>query len=301
MDKKIKLKKTSRVNFGFLEEKNEWLPSSQYVQAITQYDKNGNVLIDVHYSASGETDSKNEFVYDENGFLVREVIYIDDKEIAETHLFENNEKGLPVKEVVEYQEGGRTVVSYAYNDDGKLLEKIISDDDGEVEEIFKNEYSGGNLIREIACDGDNELMEEVKYTFDEENNLIEIISWNREDLEKGKLTHEYNEKGQRICSKTYNCAGQLIARSKMLYNEKGQLFQNEDEDQLGVKITTLSYDNNDNIILQEEYTNEEEVDLRIERVFDDSGELVNSSVYVNRHGQLPDLYYSVNSEFEYYE
>jgi hypothetical protein len=300
MGKKISKRTTNRYNFVYSQEKDQWVVGSNYISAVQEFDMEGHMLKESTFNADGEPEELNEYKYDEQGRLAEELIYFEAKEVAETHRFEYDGEQL-LKEFVFYQDGSEDTISFTYNSEGKLIEKVLIDSDGEMESREKFEYSGELLLHEEVLGPDEQPISDSRYSYDEKGNLIETILWTQEDGELGRIVHEYDENGKRDCTERYNPSGQIVARTTFTLDEKGNVIEMLDEDTSGSKNTKLENDEKGNITFQEEYNEENELNHRIERVFNEEGETMETTVFVDRHGKAPDQYYTIKFEFEYFE
>jgi hypothetical protein len=301
MEKKIRTRTSERSNYVYSQEKDEWVVETTFRNSLQEFDERGNLIKEASYNVMGDLEVLNYYRYDDKGYLIEQIIHFDEDEIAETHRMENREDGKPLKEIVEYADGSVDTVTFNYDSDGNLLEEVEKDSDGIVEshEVYK--FQNKKLIHEITFGPENTKMTENFHTYDEKGNLLESSMWNAEDGTLSKVVNEYDDKGQRVETRHYNNAEQLIARSIFTYDEKGNIVELEEEDGTGLRNTKIENDDKGNMTLQEEFSETGELNLRIERTYDEQGQLAESAVYIDRHNQMPEVYYTVTYQTGYYE
>jgi YD repeat-containing protein len=300
MDKKVSKRTTTRHNFVYHEDEKNWVEGQYYITNIQELDANGNLLSERSYNRDGESGEHNEYHYNEQGKVVEELIYFDDDELAETHRYEYGENGKVKTESIAYQDGSADSVHYTYDAAGNLLERKQVDEDGEIESLEVYQYNGELLLQESIYNGDKELISDARHSYDEKNNVVETIAWTLERDEQLRTVYEYDEKGNRDCIEYYNGAGQIVARNSYTFDEQGYLTEMIEEDTMSTKTTKFQNDAEGRVLLQEEFNEKEELNHRIERTFNEDGELIESLVYVDRHDQGPDQYYAVRVELEYF-
>ncbi len=301
MARKIKTRTTTRYNYAYSQETEAWIVANSHITSMQAFDEAGNMTAEKTFTREGEASEHNEYVYNDKAQLIEELLYFEGNELAERHIFEYREDGKMAKETITYQDSYSDYVTYLYDDLGNLIERRQQDEDGEVESLEQYEYEGELLKKETVYGSEQEFISEAIHTYDDKKNLIETKSRGKEDHEDVRMVYEYDEKGNRDCAERYNKEGQIMARTTFTFDDKGNVIELFEEDTTTSKTTKMQYDDHDNVLLHEEFNDQEELNHRIERVWDEDGELVESMVYVDRHDQGPDQYYCVKQEFEYYE
>jgi YD repeat-containing protein len=301
MEKKVKKRIATRNNYVYSQDREEWVVETSFLYTKQVFDKHGNLLKDAGYNIFGDFETLNVYQYDEKGNLIEQHIHYDENEIAETHRMENREDGKPLREIVEYADGSVDTVTFSYDDNGYLLEEVEMDADGVVESHEIYEFIKGKMIHEVTFGPEETKMTENFHTYDEKGNLLESKLWNSENGDQGRVVHEYDEKDQRTETLHYNAAGQLIERSIYTYDDKGNVVELEEEDTTGLRRTKFELDGKNNILLQEEHNEAGDLNLRIERSYDEEGQLAETAVFIDRHNEMPEVYYTVVYETEYFQ
>lgn len=300
MEKNVKLKKTLRNNYVYSDEQEDWVEGVSYLTQEQRYDVAGHLVEEKSFNRDGEQGEHNEYVYNDQGQLTETLIYYEGNELAERHAFTYGDDGKLLTEKILYQESYADYVYFTYDSNGNLIERRHADEDGEVESQQKYVYDGPRLMQETSLGSEGEMLADIRYEYDENGRLVKSYHKGREDHEEYSMVYEYDEAGNRDCVERYNKDGQIMARTTMTHDAKGNVVESFDEDTAKSSTTKYQYDEKDHNILEEDFNEKEELNYRIERIYDDAGELIESLVYMDRHDQGPDQYYSVRVEFEYF-
>lgn len=300
MDRKVKTKTTTRYDYVYDQEREEWVVGNHYVTEVQERDEAGHLISEKSFNRDGELGEHNEYRYNEQGQVIEERIYFEGEELAELHTFEYREDGKMSVEHIEYQDSYRDQIIYSYDAGGNLTERRQVDEDGEVESCEAFVYEGEFLMKETVIGSEGEFVSESVHRYDEQKNLVETLLRGREDHESGRLVYEYDERGNRDCIERFNINGEIIARTTNTFDDKDNIIEIFEEDTTTSKTIKFQVDEQGKIVLQEEFNDKEELNHRIERIYDPEGELIESVVYVDRHDQGPDQYYSIKQAFEYF-
>ncbi len=267
--------------------------------SFTEFDKNGNVLMEIKYNAEGNAEEKYMNTFDEKGRLIEEIYYLTEDEIAEHKTYEYDDEGKVWRAFKHYVDGSEDVTDYKYDDEGKVIEKVTTDSDGEMEEKEVFSYKNGKLeSRELFESG--ELTFRETFAFDESGNLIETSSYHEDDGTT-RYTHAYNEKGILIKTLKYNDEDQLVAKSEYILTEAGKISELVEETRFGKSITKLVYDERGNAIEQIETNEKGEINSRAIRKYNENDDVVESSVDINFYGNQIDQHYTLKYEYTYFD
>lgn len=297
---KIKSEKAVKTDFMYNDENEEWIEAKSYTISNNEFDENGNLTKERTFNSAGEFHEFNDFNYDEKGFLIEKIIYLDEDEIAERAVYTNDETGKPLKKTTIYQESSEDYTEFIYNENGKLIQKVRKDDDGYVEEKEIAEYKGELLMTEMSYGLDNELIQKTTYAYDEKGRNISTNYDDYLDGEKSRVENVFNESGYKEKTLTYNSENQLIAKSLFEYDEKNRVYEIIEEDRKSYKKTKFTYNDSDNVILQEEFDEDDNLILSIDRTYDENGNIVKSAVFIEAAGQNVAQYYEVDYSYEYF-
>lgn len=264
-----------------------------------EFDPENHLIEEIVFNRDGNIEQIQRYIYQDNK-LMEEVSLDENKEVVERKTYEYSDKGILQKELIHYSDGFFDTLTYYYDEKGQPSKKILIDSDEDPESVEIFEYEGKNLINHQIFDGNENLLFKKTQTFDQNNNIIEIVE---EDLETGsyfKKMHEYDNEGRHLENLTYNEKEELIERVVFFYNEKGSLTEVIEENQKGKNHTYMEYDEKGNLIYQEEKNLEDILIGRVERKYNEDNMVVESHVYSHHHGLGPDINYLISYTYEFH-
>lgn len=270
-------------------------PKEATLQNEVFYNEQGEEIERFNYDSDGEQE-EHVTIKMENGLNVEEILEIQG-EVSEHTTRVYDEKGRVTAETRHYAEGGSDVISYQYNGD-KLVLKHVVDPDGEEGEKEEWEYDGDRIMRETSYNLFGNIERERAYDYDE-NGLLSAITellYREENPEQTILY--FDEQGRLETEKKYDPKGRLIARTKVVYHENGKPLSFEEETQRGIKMTTLEYDEKGNNILQEESDHHGNRISRVERSFNDGGQLAVVEVIMEPSAYQAGQHYKLEYRYE---
>jgi len=258
----------------------------------TEYDINGKILKEISYTHDGEIEQITINKYNDKGFLIEEILYAgDEEEIIEHISYELHDDGRIKKRLTHYQEGADDILEHIYNADGLLKEKVMTDNESEIspKEIF--EYNRGLLIKESEYNGEGKLIKESTYEYDSKGNIIEEAKWDTYDNQKITYKYQYLDNGNRKQTMVYNHEGQLVEKTVFVEDTLGNLISMSEETPYGTKTTNFVYDERKNLLQQIETNSAGDINSRVERVYNADNQVIESSVFIDRHGTGADQHY----------
>ncbi len=280
MSNKIRTEKIYRI--PFLEgEEPEPESDEKILQSLREFDKDGNLLLEISYSTEGGINEKNEFQYDRSGKLAKSLIYGDDDEPLESKVIYRDEKQKILKEEIIYLDGSIDIVEYRYQDES-LKEKIQKTDEDEIElrEVF--DYQGDDLKHYERYDEDGRLVYRLDNTF-EENKISQTEIFSTENGESTKQLVYFNDSGRREAELRYNSQGKLVEKNTFEEDEEGRVISMTEENLSGKNTTTMSYNNEGRLVSQEETDVNGQLISHLEREYDAEGRPQNARIlYLDR-------------------
>ncbi len=266
----------------------------------TEYNKQGDIQKEINYDQSGDFINMYENKYDKKGYIIEEIYYESENEITERQTFERDEKEIIQKVIKYYLDGSKDTIFYKYDSDNNLTEKYLVNSDNEVESKKIYKYYKGKIISKEEYDEKNNLVSKTENKYDASDNIIEIISWDKDDGEI-KVINKYNKKGIRTKSFEYNDDNELVGKTEYTADEQSKITQLTEETQYGKNIINFSYDDRGNVVLQEEYNNNNILISKIERKYDNYGNVTNSIVFIDGQGRGISQNYIMNYEYDFFE
>lgn len=257
-------------------------------------------LLEVQYGRDGQIEQETAYEYDAKGFLVRELMREGDGSVVEQKSYEPDDKRRISKEFRHYADGSFDTMEFWYDENGHVVKKQLTDDNGTVESTELFIYENDKLIRETLMDEDEAVISDIQYLYDEEGLLEEMISNNHETGESLKQQFLYNDSGVREAILSYNDRGDLVERYLFTLDEKQRPTQVVEENRQKKNTISMTYDDRGNIVFQEERDLHGEMISRIERFYDANGNISGSRVHA-RHPNGSMISYKVRHEYEYFK
>jgi antitoxin component YwqK of YwqJK toxin-antitoxin module len=294
MSKKIKTVKIFRKELNDFESNDK----RGYLQNFTENDINGNVIREISYLPDGEIEEKYVNIYDEKGNLIEEINYFSEDEIAERKTYERDQNGRVTEAFIHYQDGTKDRIVHEYDQNGNLTRRATIDEDGETEseEIF--EFSNGKLTaKEIREFG--EVVHREEFELNEAGKVaLQTITEGEDD---GTTVNSFDENGNLVKHLRYNENDKLVVKAVYTFDEKGNLTGIVEETPYEKNISALEYDNNGNLISQIQTNKFDETNHTIKRKYNEQNDIIESTVFINMHGQDVDSEYTLFYEYEYFE
>ena len=264
------------------------------------YDAHGNPIKDISYNPPGVVDQTIESKYDNQNRLIEEACFDGEEELLEKTFFEWDANGKKIKEEKHYLDGSIDKTVFTYNSNGNLIEKLCKNDDDELEYKEEFKFEGKILVEYLRYNEDEEITEKKSFTIND-NQLETEVHWTVEDDIETTKEYRYDEEGNVEKELYYNAKKQLV--KKVEYQKYRGRFIEEfiEEDPYQKNTTKLEYDEKNNIILQEQFNRNGEINHRVERTFDKDQRLTETMTYVNAKGQGMNLHFKEVHQYEYFD
>ncbi|MEI6433765.1 MAG: hypothetical protein WCP32_02895 [Bacteroidota bacterium] len=172
----------------------------------SEFDSEGRPLKEIRYTQEGAFEEMIGYEYDDLGRLKRESYFPEENELAEEVVYTNSDSGRIIQALKNYQDGSVDTIDYLYNDAGRLVKKVVTNDENEVEQTEIFSYENENLINHETFDGDGTLIE-IPSTVSTSSHQSRIIR---------------NESGQEISEEELDENGEVIMSVKRNYNSDGR-------------------------------------------------------------------------------
>ena len=297
MKKKIKSMSAYRIDVPPEGEFKDFRDKQRVDYLRSEYDENGNTVEEIKFDGYGDEIGKSVYVYDDKGHLISEETYNEFDDLEEKLSYERDENGRLIKEYVHYLDGAKDTILYKYNNDGKLVYKVLNDEDGDLEKEEKIEYSGEFIIGEEVIE-DGELVRKNKYTIDEKGNVLEAEVMTEE--EEFSLVNEYDENSNRIKQLKYDTEGKLVEKHEYTYDANNRMIGIMEESPYKKTITTLGYDEHGNATAQKEVNRDGGTNHELERDYDEDGNVTEVRAAISGQGQSPARKYILIYEYGYH-
>ncbi|MCX6277513.1 MAG: hypothetical protein NT004_05390 [Bacteroidetes bacterium] len=206
MVKKTKSIAVTRFDYIIKNLMDEELDIQGNLNLYSEFDPAGKPLKEIRYTQDGAFEEMIGYEYDELGRLKRESYFPEENELAEEVVYTNSDSGKIIQALKNYQDGSVDTIDYFYNDAGRLIRKVVTNDENEIEQTEIFSYENETLINHETFDGDG--------------NLIAIPSTGSTSSNQSRITT--NESGQEISEEELDENGEVIMSIKRNYNNDGQ-------------------------------------------------------------------------------
>lgn len=255
---------------------------------------------EIQYNHQGQLEQQTDYTYNEQGFLIREVLLDADGEILEEKSFEPDDSHRVSKEHRHYADGSFDTLTFTYDQNGQLIRKVLTDDEGSIESIEVFDYADGRLVKEEVRNEEDEVVRQVEYTYDADRLLDKKVLHDHETGQYIRQEYAYNEKGFREAILSYDEDDNLVERVLLDLDEKGRPVGVEEEDKKKKNRTSMGYDDSDHILFQEETDMNGELVSRVRRHYDEQGLLTSTEVEVRNPLRAINQHYKVYHSYNFY-
>jgi hypothetical protein len=195
---------------------------------------------------------------------------------------------------------------------GHPLKEISYNTQGDFEEMFEYRYDErGHLVRESYYPAENELAEEKSFVRNEAGLVMEGFK-HYQDGSVDTLAYEYNETGQvtKITTttdegeteqvETFEWEGEKLVGHKV-EDGQGEEIAGPDFSNLKQNQTRVTYNDNDQVITEEELDEEGEVIMAINRTYDEGGRSSEVDVFIDGQGKTVTRHYFLRYDYTFYD
>lgn len=192
--------------------------------AEKEFDEEGNVLQEV----------RNE--YNSEGKLIHHELFSDGEQ-AENITYTYNEKGKVIEERQNFEQGFPIIRKFVYDEQDRLVELIVEDDEGELSEREVYTYSADfpdKMIKLQKFNEDNKLVHEEESVYEAETDEAGKVSARLKQVTARDLVYDtlrrtdyYDARTRedQIAQVTSNRAGKTTEIVYIVYNEAGQVIE----------------------------------------------------------------------------
>jgi YD repeat-containing protein len=210
-----------------------------------EYDSNGHVIKETEFTDDEAVAEMFVRTYDDKGRLV-EMQHFYEGELSEKTAYEYNTDGLVSSEILEYADGGKLLTRFTYDENGNVLEKKVTDDEGAQDSLELFTYEGKRLVESKKYGSEDNLKESRKliYRGDDTGSLQEELTYDADTGIELRTVYLDNEAG----SITYNKEGKVHTRQKLVYDEKKRVVETFVTTYSGNYHYRYGYDEMDNVV-----------------------------------------------------
>lgn len=259
-------------------------PETNYKSSYIAYNHQGNVVEAAEWTGDEELESKTVTNYNPDNKIAEEYNYSQDGEIAEHLVYERTDDGTLKKITVHYadgsvsgkifsygQENTKTIKIYnesdeeegsefyKYDDKGNLIEKLIYNFAGNMEEHKKIIYGNDKIVKEMQFDKSGNILSTQDYYYDSQNNLVELTLTNNKNKIVEKVTTSYDEQNRIVVQHVKD-----VYLIKISYDDALHTRTEERYNQGNMQVYYLKTCYNDQNLITEEETHTTRISYKYE-------------------------------------
>lgn len=199
----------------------EALEERQFMQKEVKFDSDGNIVQEIQYTPEGEESMRIEQVFDGAGNLVEKKVW-DHGEQTEVNTYEYNDDQKLIAEKLHYLDGSFDVTFLEY-ENGLLVGKRFSDDEGVVEGRETRKLENEKPVEIIRYDEDDEIVERVVISYHTNGEVLQRSKYDDTDDRESNLVNIYNGEGQLIAQEHFsNYQEDEVVRKELRYDDQAR-------------------------------------------------------------------------------
>lgn len=261
------------------------------------FDANEKLTEDVKFDHFGNEIGKMVYSYNEDSHLIAEETFDEFGNLEEKQTFKRDEKGKLLQSFIHYLDESVDMVDYAYNENGRLIRKTVTNDDGEIESEDRFEYEADRLVLEVSVE-QGETIKKHEFSYSDTDKPTEAKIRNQD--ETYRLVNDYDEHGNLVKTLKYDADDNLVEKHQMRYDAENQLVEKTEEDQMKKNTISFVYDDKGLAVGQTETNSGGAMNHQVERDYDEDGRVQEIRATLFGPGQIPERKYLLVYVYEYF-
>lgn len=222
--------------------------NDKFLKEFREYNSEGKELVKEIYLGPDQLEEKNITKYNEKGLIVEEINYGQNNELNTKTIYNRDTNGNVSEIIIEFADSSKTIKSYNYENNGKIVTVIEKSDEGEFEgmtRIIRDD--NGNIVESHVFSENNEIIEKHLFEFDDKGNILKDTFFQKSNI--STITkYNYDENKNLIKRVISSSDGKIIDWAIFNYDEKGNLVEQQFGDHTLYKI---EYNENDKPIIEQ--------------------------------------------------
>lgn len=219
----------------------------------------GELVYEIEFDAAGNEVQKQVNTYNDKEKIVKHELY-NEGELVETIDFEYDEKGNLASEYRTFEEGYPLRTVYTYDDENRVIEKAVVDDDGEQEKRETFEYHTewkDKIVKHDSYDEEDSLtieeINEYELRDGEVRTKEQTVIDHTLNIKRRTVFFDAKNREDNIGYVTYNEKDKAVELFKILYDDKGRETEERSESVNASENFEVyyTYDDDDRVIHQE--------------------------------------------------
>lgn len=271
-----------------------------YPYLTREYNAAGLLLKECTRDHAGGIHELLEYRYDAAGRKTETRNYFDEEEISETIYHEYNDAGQLIRERRVYADGSESVTEFRYNIEGQPIEKQVTNEEDEIEEIERWRYSEGREVWYERREYDEPVFREEQ-EYDREGRVVVITLWEGDTDQTSVHKIFYHDDNTRHKIEKYNDAGQKVAVLSFDRYENDQPLEVTETTVKGSVTTRYAYNDEGMPVLIQVFDDRNLLINEIVRVYNEEGLLISIEETADRQGSGMNLHYRIEYRYEFFE
>lgn len=236
-------------------------------------DSNYRVIDEIEFNASGDPIHRLTYRYSTHDNISERIEFDASNNLTERYFY--NEKGVYSSSTIEFGDGSKTIINYAYTDLGNSKMATLTDENGVIlgyETSVRDNQ--GRIISEFESDANHEEVFKIDRVFDDKGNLTREIQFSNGEIDF-VTTNFYNKDGEIIKIKRGRDMESFYDTELLDLDSKNRLLKRTttDHEYGDIHIEQFEYDSNDNVISNVEMFNGQTI-YTTRCKYDDSNRLI---------------------------
>ena len=196
-----------------------------YTSLYQGFDRNGRLVNEIVYSASGAAERKTLHTYDE-GRLVEQIIFAEGDQLLERTDYFFDDEGHLIRAEVTQVNGQKSIKEYHYDPVENIEKAVLNSENGEIEGYEILWYGTGNeVIAEVRTDTDNRTAYKRFATYDGAGRLVTEEIFGYDEVFEKRALYTYTPEGLLTAISTQGPHRRELSAEQFVYNANGKLIE----------------------------------------------------------------------------
>ena len=197
-----------------------------YTSQFQGFDRQGRLVSEITYDASGEAERKVLHTYDEEGRLVEHIAFAEGDRLLERtdHFFDD--EGHLVRTEITRADGEKSIKEYHYDPVENIEKAVLNSANEEIKGYEILWYGSGNeVIAEVKTDTHNRTAYKRFATYDGAGRLVMEEIFGYDEVFEKRTIYTYTPYGSLVAIRTQGPQRSELTDEKFVYDEEGKLLE----------------------------------------------------------------------------
>jgi hypothetical protein len=296
----VRTERAVRIDYTIMSALDEEVGEVSYPYLEKEYDTVGNLIREISYDHAGSVQEHYEYLYDDQGRRIESKNFYDEEEVVEVVHYTYEVSDRPVSAMKVYADGSEEVISFGYDDQGRLVSKTIVNDEGEEEESEVWRYDGDREVFYEKCEYGEPVFREGQ-EYDDAGRVVRVMLWEDPDGTVTENILRYDDTGRRNLIEKKDGSGRTTSVIRINAFDGDEPAEITESDAGGTSITKYSYNADGRPVLQQEFSPDGSLVNELVRTYTPDGLLQTTEVTTDRRGAGMNLHYRIEYEYQYFD